>query len=377
MVRMRLLPIVLFGVGALFVLKVLGLATGEGSFAVGPAPAVAAGGGGNAAPAADDDFANTAVEPPVDLRREFKEQQQKAAAAGGHGKAEGDGKAPAADGHGAPAADAQAADAQAAAPADAHAASATPDGGHGTPPNADGKAASSAAGQAGAPAAGDAAAATEHAAPADAKTAPADAHGAPAADAHGGGDGEDDGLEGAVTTVRPEEFKPEGSKSETAVLQSLSDRRSDLDKREDDLMLRLKLLEAAEARLQKRVDELKSIETQISAARQTEEATASERVKGLATMYENMKPKAAAAVFDTLDLPILLDLAKSMQPKKMAAVLAQMSPANAARLTTALAARPDEPVRTVSAGEPGAPGVGQTAPGLDALPKIMPAAPAN
>lgn len=334
MVRLRLLPIVLFGVSALFALKLLGLATGVGSFGVGPAPAVAAG----------PSKGGTLIDAPLDLRSEFQAQQKALEAAA---KA----AAPPPD-----AAEAEADPSEPEAPpsatdlAEAPAADATP----AETPTAD------------------AAAPTEGtAAPAD--VAPADGDAA-AASADAAAEGEVVDPNNPVTTVRPPEYQPEGSKSETTILQTLSGRRSELDKREDDLMLRLKLLEAAEQRLQKRVDELKSIETQITAARQTEETGAEERVKSLVTMYENMKPKAAAAVFDTLDLPILLDLAKTMQPKKMAAILAQMSPTNAARLTTALAARRTETVAASPAGAvPGAPGIGQTEPGLDALPKIMPA----
>ncbi|WP_075215642.1 MotE family protein [Mongoliimonas terrestris] len=346
MVRLRLLPIVLFAVSALFALKLLGLATGVGSFGVGPAPAVAAG------PAAKG---GTLIDAPLDLRSEFQAQQKALeAAAKSAEKAEG-GTEHAEAPHAETPADAAAVPPAETPPVEAH----------------DAEAAAAAAPEAEAPAA----AAPEAAAP-----AAADGHAQPAA-AGEAGHGADGGSHDApadpnnpVTTVRPPEYQPEGSKSETTILQTLSGRRSELDKREDDLMLRLKLLEAAEQRLQKRVDELKSIETQITAARQTEDTGAEERVKSLVTMYENMKPKAAAAVFDTLDLPILLDLAKTMQPKKMAAILAQMSPANAARLTTALAARRTETVAASPAGAiPGAPGIGQTEPGLDALPKIMPA----
>jgi flagellar motility protein MotE (MotC chaperone) len=57
-------------------------------------------------------------------------------------------------------------------------------------------------------------------------------------------------------------------------------------------------------------------------------------------MYESMKPKEAAKIFDRLDIRVLLDVASQIKPQIMAAILAQMSPEAAERLTTELAVKP-------------------------------------
>ncbi|WP_181702295.1 MotE family protein [Chthonobacter albigriseus] len=374
----RLLPIVLFAVSALLVLKVLGMATGSGSFAVGPATAVAAGGGehGEEAPAKTqgDNFDDPLIlGPPIDLAREAEELAKQKAASGGHDApaADAHGEAPAADAHGeAPAADAHgdapAADAHGEAPAaDAHAEAPAADG-HAEAPAADAHAEAPAAdGHAEAPAA------------ANAEAPAAAAHGeAPAADGHGGGEST---LPANVSTTRPEEFQPMKSQAELAIERSLSERRQTLDQREDDLTTRLKLLEAAEGRLQQRMEEMKGLKAAVDAQANAAPPGPSEQVRGLATMYENMKPKAAAAVFNKLELPILIELSRAMNPRKMSAILAVMDPERAGSLTTALAAygmtvqvqappvTPDVPVASSQAAVP------SDAQGLDALPKIMPA----
>ena len=55
-------------------------------------------------------------------------------------------------------------------------------------------------------------------------------------------------------------------------------------------------------------------------------------------MYETMKPKDAARVFDRLGLDVLVPVVQQMNPRKMSDVLAAMSPERAEKLTVALAA---------------------------------------
>ena len=61
-------------------------------------------------------------------------------------------------------------------------------------------------------------------------------------------------------------------------------------------------------------------------------------------MYESMKPKDAAKVFDRLEMPVLYQIASQIAPRKMSDILGQMSPDVAERLTTEMARRagPDQ-----------------------------------
>ncbi len=322
--RIRLLPLVLIAITALLAVKVLEFATGVGSFAVGPSEAIASGEGGHgggegeaAAPAAPVDNTQQLMAP-VDLSAEYLKQQEEAAAAAkkaeGHGEGGGHGEAAAPAEHGTPA------------PAD-----------HGAPAAAE--AAPAAHGEA-APAA-DAAHGAAAPAAAHGEAAPAAGHGeaAPAA-AHGeaaGGHGGKPAGTGAYT-ARPPEYQPPIDSSESAILESLATRRQELDKREQDIDLRMKLLQAAEQRLGQRYEELKAIETQLGGADQKQnQQKESEQVTGLVALYEGMKPKAAAVVFDQLDLQVLLQIATRMNPRKLSPILAVMSPDKAGILTTAMA----------------------------------------
>lgn len=129
------------------------------------------------------------------------------------------------------------------------------------------------------------------------------------------------------------------SPTERAVLERLQQRRQELDARTRELDIRESLLKAAEQRIEARVVEVKAIEGRIAATR-TEKAAADEaRFKAIVTMYEGMKPKDAARIFDRLDMPVLIEVASKIAPRKMADILGVMQPAAAERLTVELARR--------------------------------------
>ena len=106
--------------------------------------------------------------------------------------------------------------------------------------------------------------------------------------------------------------------------------------------MRESLIKAAEKRLEGRVAELKELEARINNAVQTKEEGEAARFKNLVTMYENMKAKEAAKIFDRLDTRVLFEVATQITPRRMSDILAQMSPEAAERLTLALAACPDK-----------------------------------
>jgi flagellar motility protein MotE (MotC chaperone) len=134
---------------------------------------------------------------------------------------------------------------------------------------------------------------------------------------------------------------PAGAQSagERAVLESLQRRREELEARARELEIREGLVKAAEKRLETRLQELKEAEAQVTDATQKKDEADAERFKSLVTMYETMKAKDAARIFDRLDMRILLDVASGMNPRRLSDILAQMSPEAAERLTIELALR--------------------------------------
>lgn len=142
-------------------------------------------------------------------------------------------------------------------------------------------------------------------------------------------------VEGTVVSLDA----PQVSPSERALLERLSERRRELEKRQSELEMRDTLLKAAEKKLEERLGELKEAEARIVAATQHKEEAELGRLKNLVTMYENMKAKDAAKIFDRLDLKLATEVARMIQPRRMSEILAQMAPDVAQRLTMELANR--------------------------------------
>ena len=133
------------------------------------------------------------------------------------------------------------------------------------------------------------------------------------------------------------------SETEIEVLQSLAARREALDKRREELDLRENMLKATETRVDEKIAELKQIETHISELLALRDEEEEEQIQSLVKVYETMKPKAAANIFEDLDQDILLDVAGRMKEKNMAVILAAMSAETAQELTVKLARRRELP----------------------------------
>ena len=129
------------------------------------------------------------------------------------------------------------------------------------------------------------------------------------------------------------------SSAERALLERLQTRREQLDGRAQELDLRETLLRAAEKKIEDELAELKTVEDRLAAVDEARKAEEDQKLKDLVTMYENMKPKQAAAIFDVLDMKVLVAVATRMNPKKTGDIVAKMAPEAAERLTVALAKR--------------------------------------
>ena len=129
------------------------------------------------------------------------------------------------------------------------------------------------------------------------------------------------------------------SPSERAILERLQARRQELETRAREIDIRESLLKATEKRVEARVEELKAVESRISTATAQKNEAEAARFKGIITMYEGMKPKDAAKVFDRLEMPVLFEIASQIAPRKMADILGLMAPEAAERLTVEMARR--------------------------------------
>src|ERR1700759_981772 len=138
--------------------------------------------------------------------------------------------------------------------------------------------------------------------------------------------------EGVV--IHPEENQNPVSPSERAILERLQARRQELETRQREIDIRESLLKAAEKRIESKVEEMKGLESRASAANEQKAEAENARFKGIVTMYESMKPKDAAKVFDRLDMAVLIEIASKIAPRKMSDIMGLMQPDAAAPAAT-------------------------------------------
>jgi flagellar motility protein MotE (MotC chaperone) len=127
------------------------------------------------------------------------------------------------------------------------------------------------------------------------------------------------------------------SEAERSVLLDLRERREALDARAKELDQRSAELAAADRRLNDRVQQLSALQSRLESLEAEREKHKAENWAGLVKVYEAMKPREAAAIFDSLDMQVLLQVLDRMQERRVAPVLAAMQP-DRARLATQLLA---------------------------------------
>lgn len=118
----------------------------------------------------------------------------------------------------------------------------------------------------------------------------------------------------------------------------LARRREELDGRERELATRQALLEAGEREVDQKLRELTSLRNQIEGMMKKQTDEEKTRVESLVKIYEAMKPKDAARIFDSLDMDVLIQVMTSMSERKSAPIIAEMS-ADRARAVTVLMAQ--------------------------------------
>jgi flagellar motility protein MotE (MotC chaperone) len=131
--------------------------------------------------------------------------------------------------------------------------------------------------------------------------------------------------------------KHEFSQVEVDLLQSLAKRRQELDEWAKQIQLKDNMLTAEEQRINSKIDSLQKVKKQVEnlLAQYNEQEDA--KIRSLVKIYENMKPKDAARIFEELDMPVLLMVVDRMSERKVAPVLAAMSPTKAKDVTVQLA----------------------------------------
>ena len=128
----------------------------------------------------------------------------------------------------------------------------------------------------------------------------------------------------------------EFSEERIQIFSELADRREELNQRERRLDQREALLKAAEVQFDMKLQELEGVRAEIESLLQQQSEEEEARIASLVKIYEGMKAKDAARIFNTLEMPVLLAVVGRMSERKSAPVLAAMDAERARQLTILL-----------------------------------------
>lgn len=124
-----------------------------------------------------------------------------------------------------------------------------------------------------------------------------------------------------------------------ALLSAFQAREERLAAREEQLRDRIETLRTAEAEIEEKLQALISAETQLSATIALADTAAETDLAQLTTVYENMKPKEAAALFSEMSPQFAAGFLGMMRPDAAALIMTELDPAVAYSFSVVLAGR--------------------------------------
>lgn len=130
----------------------------------------------------------------------------------------------------------------------------------------------------------------------------------------------------------------------TEIYQDLAKRRDTLDTREKEIAVREALLSAAERELDQKVRELNTVREEIEVLMKKRSEEEEARISSLVKIYEGMKPKDAARIFNTLDLDVLIAVMTRMSERRSSPILAEMEVERARTVTILMSEQKKMPI---------------------------------
>lgn len=147
------------------------------------------------------------------------------------------------------------------------------------------------------------------------------------------------GTVDATMATLPVVSLPTFSEDELVILKSLDERRVDLEERGKKLDVREEEIERRDREFAARLTQLRELSEQLKGEREKGDKKRNVQLDQLAAVYSSMGPKEAAQLLEQLDVTISLSLIERMPEKRMAQILALMTPERALTLTQMLSKR--------------------------------------
>lgn len=142
-----------------------------------------------------------------------------------------------------------------------------------------------------------------------------------------------------ATHTDPEALRPSSAGQINSILDTLDQRSRKLDAKREELDLREKDIEILANVVKGQLEELTAAEKSLESLIALAQTAAEGDVANLTAMYENMKPKDAAAVFEEMAPQFAAGFLGRMRPEQAAQIFAGLQPSTAYSISVILAGR--------------------------------------
>ncbi|GGB01102.1 MotE family protein [Allosediminivita pacifica] len=149
--------------------------------------------------------------------------------------------------------------------------------------------------------------------------------------ASGSGMGGEQGAAANQVYVSEEDLRP--------MIEALKAREARVATLEEEIDVRMQALSVAESEIDRKLARLEEAEASLRATLATARTAAEDDVARLTDVYASMKPKQAAALFETMDPEFAAGFLGRMPPDAAAAILAGLTPETAYTISVIVAGR--------------------------------------
>lgn len=125
----------------------------------------------------------------------------------------------------------------------------------------------------------------------------------------------------------------------TGLLSALKQRESQLDARAAEIADRERLLQVAEAKYKEQLEALRTAEERLAATLAVADEAAEQDIERLTAVYENMNPKNAARIFESMDVTFAAGFLARMRKDTAAKIMGGMSAERAYAISAVIAGR--------------------------------------
>lgn len=141
------------------------------------------------------------------------------------------------------------------------------------------------------------------------------------------------------TGLQPTTQPPKNRAEMGSLLEALNEREAQLRQRERQAQMRQKALEVADREISKRIRDLEDLENRLRQTLTLADGAAEGDLAQLTTVYENMKAKDAAKLFEAMEPAFAAGFLGRMRPDTAAAIMAGLTPEIAYTVSVILAGR--------------------------------------